>query len=181
MSDNQVPAYRWVLALILVAGLVRLLPHPPNMTPIGAMALFSGAYIGRHWHWLVPVAALVVSDWLIGWYAPIVMAGVYIGFILSSLIGRWLLWRQVRWARITGAIGIAALCFWCISNGAIWLAEGPLTAARFWTTYVDALPFLGLSLVGDLFYGLVLFGIFQVRHGHLQINEMSAQAVFNQR
>ena len=34
-----------ILSAILIAAVLRLVPHPPNFTPIGAMALFSGAYL----------------------------------------------------------------------------------------------------------------------------------------
>ena len=36
-----------LLAAIFLAAVLRLVPHPPNFTPIGAMALFSAAYLGR--------------------------------------------------------------------------------------------------------------------------------------
>src|SRR3569623_126313 len=34
-----------LLGAIVVAAALRLVPHPPNFTPIGAMALFSGAFV----------------------------------------------------------------------------------------------------------------------------------------
>ena len=37
-----------ILSLIVVAAaMTRLLPHPPNVTAVGAMALFGGAYFAR--------------------------------------------------------------------------------------------------------------------------------------
>src|SRR5688500_13083380 len=36
-----------LITAIVAAAALRLVPHPPNFTPIGAMALFSGAYLGR--------------------------------------------------------------------------------------------------------------------------------------
>ena len=36
-----------LLCAIFVAAALRLVPHPPNFSPIDAMALFSGAYLGR--------------------------------------------------------------------------------------------------------------------------------------
>jgi hypothetical protein len=38
-----------LVSAIFAAAILRLVPHPPNFTPIGAMALFSGAYLGRRW------------------------------------------------------------------------------------------------------------------------------------
>ena len=39
------PRLKVIVALILAAGLIRVLPHPPNFAPIAAMALFAGAYV----------------------------------------------------------------------------------------------------------------------------------------
>lgn len=162
MKVRQISPHYWVLGLIFLAALVRLLPHLPNVTPVGAIALFGGAYIGRSWYWLLPIATLVVSDWLIGWYSPLVMGGVYFGFIAAALIGRLLLWQRVRWPRVLGAVGVGALTFWIISNFAVWLAHYPPTLAGLSACYVNALPFLGLSLMGDLIYSLLLFGLFRI-------------------
>jgi len=57
--------------LILLAVVSRLLPHPPNFTPLAAVGLFAGAYLGARIFWLVPVTALLVSDMVIGFYPPV--------------------------------------------------------------------------------------------------------------
>ncbi len=50
-------------AIIGLAALSRLLPHPPNVTPIAAMALFAGANLGnRKAAFLLPIAAMFLSD-----------------------------------------------------------------------------------------------------------------------
>ena len=56
-----------LLSAILAAAALRLLPHPPNFTPIGAMALFGGAYLGRRaLAFVAPLAALLLSDAVLG-------------------------------------------------------------------------------------------------------------------
>jgi len=54
-------------AIIGLAALSRLLPHPPNVTPIAAMALFAGAHL-RNWRiaFLLPMAAMFLSDLALG-------------------------------------------------------------------------------------------------------------------
>ena len=50
-------------ALVAMAAVARLLPHPPNVAPIAAMALFGGAVIGRPlFAFGVPLLALALSD-----------------------------------------------------------------------------------------------------------------------
>ena len=59
-----------LLSAIVLAAALRLVPHPPNFTPIGAMALFSGAYIGRRaLAFVAPLAAMLLSDAILGFYS----------------------------------------------------------------------------------------------------------------
>ena len=58
-----------LLSAIAAAAALRLVPHPPNFSPIDAMALFSGAYLGRRWlAFAAPLAALLLSDAVLGFY-----------------------------------------------------------------------------------------------------------------
>src|SRR5262245_56428806 len=52
-----------VTGVILAAALARLVPHPPNFAPIGAMALLAGAcFADRRLASAVPLAAMFLSD-----------------------------------------------------------------------------------------------------------------------
>ena len=52
-----------IIGMILFAAFSRLMPHPPNVTPISAMALFGAAYFGKkYWAILIPLAALWISN-----------------------------------------------------------------------------------------------------------------------
>lgn len=157
----QLQKEHWLLALVALAVLARLIPHPPNITPIGALALFSGACLPRRF-WLISISALLLSDWLLGWYDIRLMVFVYLGFVASIGVGRSLLWQGFRWRTLPIGVGVAALIFWCISNLGVWLTAYPMTWAGFLECYLVALPFLGLSLVGDAIYTLLLFGGYQL-------------------
>ena len=155
----------FVLLLVVAVALIRLFPHLPNIAPVGALALFSGAYLRRRWFYLVPMAALLASDWVIGFYHAGVMAAVYAGFLVSALIGRGLLQGRDGAGRICGTIGAGALAFWLISNFGVWLFHHPKTLAGLWQCYLDAVPFLGRSLLGDAMYAALLFGGYKLaRH-----------------
>ena len=151
-----------VLLLILVAAALRTLPHPENIAPIGALALFSGAYLQRRVFWLAPLAALLLGDLLNGLYQASVMLAVYLGFLASTAVGRGLLHSRDSTGRIVAAVGAGALVFWLISNVGNWLAFHPQTAAALLQCYVDGLPYLGRSLAGDAFYALLLFGVYRL-------------------
>ena len=151
-------AHALAIILVLAAVAMRVLPHPANIAPVGALALFSGAYLRNRLYWLVPIGALFLSDLHLGLYHGVVMAAVYLGFIASTAVGRGLLRPHDSGGRIVMAVGAGALAFWLISNFGVWLVFRPPTLAGLVQCYVDALPFLGRSLVGDALYAVALFG-----------------------
>jgi hypothetical protein len=58
-----------VAAMIVLAAVLRAMPHPWNLTPIGAMALFSGAMFRNRWAaFLLPLTSLFVGDIFVGFY-----------------------------------------------------------------------------------------------------------------
>ena len=78
----------FALALIMLAAALRVAPHPWNLTPVGAMALFSGAVLkDRRIALLVPLVALFAGDVFIGFHKLIPV--VYASFLLNVLIGRF--------------------------------------------------------------------------------------------
>ncbi|MEM0953571.1 MAG: DUF6580 family putative transport protein [Pseudomonadota bacterium] len=147
-----------VFVLILAAALLRLVPHPDNIAPIGALALFSGAYLQRQVFWLVPLGALLLGDAAIGFYHAGVMLFVYFGFLLSTAIGRGLLLGSDSWQNIALATGLGAIAFWTVSHMGVWLAFYPATAAGLLDCYSQGLPYLLRSLLGDCVYVILLFG-----------------------
>jgi len=164
---------RLSIALVFLAALTRLLPHPDNFTPIGAMALFGAAYFSRQALTLaVPFIALFVSDLLLNniiyrQYYPeftlITSWWIYAAFGLVMLAG-WLLLRQkVTPSRVVISGLIASAIFFLVTNFSVWL-EGtmyPKTTAGLMACYAAGLPFLKNTVMGDLFFSAVLFGTYE--------------------
>jgi hypothetical protein len=149
-----------LLAAILTAAALRLIPHPPNFTPIGAMALFSGAYLGRRWlAFVAPLAAMLLSDSILGFHSG--MPFVYASVALIVLIG-CLVRSRVTPLTVVGAALASSVLFFVVTNFGTWLLSGmyPLTGAGLAACYVAAIPFFQNTAVGDLFYCAVLFGGF---------------------
>ena len=151
-----------LISIVLAAAATRLIPHPPNMTSIAAVALFGGAYFqDRRLAFAVPLAALFLSDLVLGLYAG--MAVIYVSFALIVGVGLWLKTRRQP-ALIAGAALVSAVLFFVLTNFGVW-AFGhlyPKTWAGLTACYVAALPFFRNGLEGDLFYTLLLFGGFAV-------------------
>ena len=151
-----------ILTAILVAATLRLVPHPPNFTPIGAMALFSGAYIGRRGlAFAAPLGAMVMSDAILGFYEGFWVT--YLAVALIVLVG-WLALSRVSVVRVAGAAVASSVLFFLVSNFGTWGLSGmyPHTLAGLSACYVAAIPFFQNTLAGDLFYATLLFGGFRV-------------------
>lgn len=152
----------FALAIIVVAAALRIVPHPWNLTPVGAMALFSGALVGdRRLAFAFPLLALFAGDLFVGFYQPGVMLMVYSSFLLSVLIGR-LLENRRTFLRIAGATALGSIQFFLVTNFAVWwlLNSYPKTAAGLGACYLAGLPFFWNTLAGDALYASVFFGAF---------------------
>ena len=151
-----------LLLAIVTAAALRLVPHPPNFSPIDAMALFSGAYLGRRWMaFAAPVAALFLSDLVLGFYHG--MVTVYATVALIVVIGWWLSSSRSP-LRIAAAALAGSVTFFVITNFGMWLFSGfyPLTSAGLAACYIAAIPFFQNTVAGDLFYAALLFGGFRI-------------------
>ena len=149
-----------LLTAISVAALLRLVPHPPNFSPIDAMALFSGAYVGRRpLAFVAPLAALLLSDLVLGFYHG--LATVYATVALIVVIGWWVSSRRTPLRIGAGALA-GSVIFFVITNFGMWLFSGfyPVTYAGLVACYTAAIPFFQNTVAGDLFYTVLLFGGF---------------------
>ena len=157
--------------MILLAALSRLLPHPPNFSPVEAIALFGGAYFAsRAWALLVPLAALLVSDLALsaigGSYATYIGGisfwSVYACIALSTLLGFGLR-GKVGGARLLGYSLAGSVLFFLVTNFGAWLGSAgfyPQTAAGLGAAYVAGIPFFQWTVLGTLAYAAILFGGF---------------------
>jgi hypothetical protein len=168
VSQKENLLYRTLLALviILIAAALRVAPHPWNFTPIGAMALFSGAVIrDSRLAFFFPVVSLFLGDIFIGLHTfagfEKLMFFVYASFLVNVAIGLWLRDRRTP-ARITLATLLGAIQFFLVTNFANWqfLPTYPHTASGLLACYAAGVPFFWNTLAGDAFYVLVFFGGF---------------------
>lgn len=159
MTDNITRLVAIVTAIFAAAAL-RLVPHPPNFSPIDGMALFSGAYLGRRGlAFAAPFGALLLSDSILGFYHG--MDFVYFSVALIVLLG-WLVSTRRTPLRLGAAAILGSVLFYLITNLGMWLFSGiyPVTTAGLIACYVAAIPYFQNTLAGDLFYTALLFGGF---------------------
>lgn len=165
-SDNQdiakIPS-AVIYGLILFAILSRLLPHPMNITSVGALSLFAGAFLPIRIAWIAPVTALLVGDAASGFYHPVVMLFVYGGFAGGTLIGRLMLVNKRTITKLAGSAFISASIFFVLSNFGMWLSGAyPATIDGLINCYIRGIPYFRYSLIGDIFYTFLLFGSYEL-------------------
>ncbi len=147
-----------LIAMVLTAALTRLAPHPWNLTSIAALALFGGAcFEDRRAAFAVPLAALLISDLALGFYAD--MPVVYLSFALVVGIGLLIANRRSP-ALIFGASLAGSILFFVTTNLGVWALDHlyPRTLDGLAACFTAALPFFRNAVLGDLTYTVALFG-----------------------
>ena len=151
-------------AIIIFAAFTRLMPHPPNFTPIIAMGLFGGAYLkDTRWAILLPVVAMLIADFFLGFHGT--MIWVYCSLIIISLMGFLL---KNRITLINGALATlgGSLLFFLVTNFGVWASSifYTKTFVGLLSCYAAGLPFFGNTLAGSIFYSsLMFFGYEQIK------------------
>lgn len=151
------------LALVLFGAVMRILPHLPNMTPVTAIALVGALYVSKRSSILLPIAAVVISDLIIGFYDWRIMASVYASFLVVGFVGQIL--RRYPTIFAVGLLVFASSAiFFFITNTAVWIFS-PWYAkdlSGLLYSYELGIPFWRNMLAGDLLYTAMLALVFEV-------------------
>lgn len=171
-----------VLCIFMLAVAAMRIPNAAQLTPwsnfspIGAMALFGGAYFSKNWKLVAfPLLTLFISDIAInlfvhhgkygvmysGWY------WIYLIFILIGCLGKLLI-KKVSFTNILFAGVTASLTHWLVADFLVWIGGGtdlrtmqPLS--RDWAgliqCYAQGFPFMKNFMAGTLLYSAMMFGI----------------------
>jgi hypothetical protein len=165
--------------LIALAAICRLIPHPPNFTPVLAVALFGGASLPRRTAPAIPLLAMLLSDLVLEYPLGWINLVVYGCFLSGVLLGR-LLARRSTWRRRVAAALAGSVIFFLVTNFAVWIgSEGfyEHTLDGLVRCYVLALPFFRNSLLGDLAWSIGLFGLHDLARAWSESRRMRAQEV----
>ncbi|HTK39250.1 MAG TPA: DUF6580 family putative transport protein [Patescibacteria group bacterium] len=157
----------FIVTVVLLGIGWRLVPHLPNVAPIGAIALITGSVLGWRRSLGLTLTILAITDLVIGVYPG--MAWTWLGFSLIAGLG--LLTRSLSTMRRIplGAAG-ASLVFFLVSNFGTWVASGMYahTVAGLIECYVRALPFYPATLLSDLAFGSLLLGLYAALESSMQ-------------
>ncbi|MBX3709882.1 MAG: hypothetical protein KIT56_04525 [Gammaproteobacteria bacterium] len=163
-----------ILSIVIFATITRIaippfIGHLPNFSAVDAIALFSGAYFHKRstallivlssiWIGDIFLSKMFTGEWVLfysGFYWQ------YASYLLITCIGSTLK-GMLSPIRLVSSCFISAILFFIISNFGVWYSGllYPLTLDGFITCYVSAIPFFKNTLLSDLFFSILLFGIF---------------------
>ena len=150
-----------VSIMVAIAAATRFLPHPPNFTAIGGMALFGAATLtNKKLAFLVPIMAMFISDLFIPNGFDL---SVYTAFIAIAAIGLLISNKKGPMPVIVGSIS-ASVIFFAISNFGVWASQAMYTknAIGLISCFEAAIPFFPNTLAGDLFFSSLLFSSYAI-------------------
>ena len=152
----------FILIIIVLAAATRLIPHPPNFTPIIAMGLFGGAYIhNRSLAVLIPIGAMFLSDLFLGFHGTVYF--VYGSLLLVTILGMIFI-NKITITNCTVAVLSSSFLFFISTNLGVWLTSSyyPKNIEGILACYTMALPFFGNTLAGTLLYSSIMFGGYEL-------------------
>ncbi|MCY2942143.1 MAG: hypothetical protein NTV50_10820 [Planctomycetota bacterium] len=169
-GNNKEIKHPFAIILAVTAGLLRLVPHYPNCTPIGAMTLFSGNKINGISSWLIPIGVMFITDLLLyfpleqisleafSWMTPVIYGCYLVNIAIGRLITPGNLVLKLSLSSVLGST-----LFFIFTNLAVWLGgDGiayPLNLVGLLSCYEMAIPFYGYPMLTDLFFTLGIFGL----------------------
>jgi hypothetical protein len=164
-SSLLIPFFGFVLIVI-----ARILPHPPNFTPVFAFALLGGFSLSGKRAFLVPLVAMGISDFFIGFHE--LQIPIYLFLVAMIAIARSIPYKLTNLIFLAFA---SNLLFFLGSNLMVFFTSGmyPQSVEGLISCYVLALPFWQNSLLGDLFYTLSLIPAVVYFQNKAKIRELS--------
>lgn len=157
------PNKKLILLLSLITGVafLRLLPHPPNFTPILAMAVFAGTLIqDKRWAYAFPLGAMILGDAFLGFHSLSIV--VYLSFALMVYITHKVTQGKLNYSKVAlSSSVIAPLVFFVTTNFAVWVQGGiyPRTLEGLGTCFLMAIPFFKNTWTSSVMFSFILFGV----------------------
>ena len=175
--------------IILLAAFTRIMPHPPNFSPIAAIGLFGAAHFAKKWQaFFIPLIGIWVSDLVINNYVYNSSSSnfvwfysgfywQYMSYILIIFAGLFIFNRDISLTKMFGGMISSSGIFFLVSNFGVW-AGGTMYPKNFGgliTCYAAGVPFIHNTIISDVLFTTVLFGTYyllQVEYSSLKIKPL---------
>ena len=175
--------------IILLAAFTRIMPHPPNFSPMAAIGLFGAAHFAKKWQaFFIPLIGIWISDLVINNYVYSSSSSnfvwfysgfywQYISYILIIFTGLFIFNRGISLTKTAGGMISSSGIFFLVSNFGVW-SGGRMYRKNFSgliTCYAAGVPFIHNTIISDVLFTTVLFGTYyllQVEYSSLKIKPL---------
>ncbi len=146
------------ISLILILAFARLIPHPPNFTPIIAVAIISGYFFKNiNLSLLTLLIAMLISDLFIGFYENVIF--VYASLLLITFVFHKIS-NKINFINLFIYGFAGSLIFFVVSNFGVWALGSPgvfnipydKTLNGLIECYILAIPFFGNTFLSTLIF-----------------------------
>ena len=160
------------IGLILVLVFARLIPHPPNFTPIIAVAIMSGYFFRNiYLSFAILLISMLLADAFIGFYSN--MLFVYLSLLLIVFIFHKIS-EKMNFKNLFICGFIASLIFFIISNFGVWVLGSPgvldlpyeKNLNGLVECYILAIPFFGNTFLSTLIFSYPAIFIYKSFNKH---------------
>ena len=158
-----------IIILTLFAVFSRLIPHPPNFTPLLAIALYAGISFKNKKLFIIPLVAMIVSDVFLGYHSSIL--SVYFSLLIIFYIG-YVSFKKYSLNNLILLSITSSLMFFILTNFGVWVIGYPKTFEGLMACYIAAIPFFHNTLFGTFLYSATFFGLTEWLSKKLDINHI---------
>ena len=148
-----------VLGIIILGILTRLIPHPPNFTPILSFALLSGVYSKNNLGIFIPISIMLLSDMILGSHGSIIW--VYSSLFMIYLIGFYFI-KNITFKNVLLGAVIGSFVFFVFTNLGVWFIGYPKTIDGFIACYIAAIPFYKNTFLSAVIYSSVIHSVYVI-------------------
>ena len=175
--------------IILLAAFTRIMPHPPNFSPMAAIGLFGAAHFAKKWQaFFIPLIGIWVSDLVINNYVYSSSSSnfvwfysgfywQYMSYILIIFAGLFIFNRGISLTKTFGGMMSSSGIFFLVSNFGVWTGGTmyPKNFGGLITCYAAGVPFIHNTIISDVLFTTVLFGTYyllQIEYSSLKIKPL---------
>lgn len=178
--NNRKATIALTILLVGIAAAFRLVEHPANFAPIGAIALISAYYLQARGSWAIPLVAMIVSDLFIGFYSLPIMAAVYGSYLIMWGLGRMAKNAGTKSALVP-AVLLGSIAHFVVTNFAVWAFTTMYAKnlSGLFLSYTMAIPFFKWTLAGDIFFSALFIAMIEVARRVAQ-SSVTKETVENQ-
>ena len=175
--------------IILLAAFTRIMPHPPNFSPMAAIGLFGAAHFAKKWQaFLIPLIGIWISDLVINnivysshssnfvWF----YGGFYwqyISYVFIIFVGLFIFNKGISVTNTLGGMVSSSGIFFLFSNFGVWAGGAMYTKniSGLITCYAAGIPFIHNTIISDALFTTVLFGTYyllQTEYSYLKLKHL---------